>query len=225
MAHLERDRRIDSVKKNAPAAFGLWKSHAGYTTKRSALIARVVGPLLSAAETVLKFDRTIAQYGRRALNGRATAKTQGCNGEIVNRSWSNEKVRRHWRPPRARTEARVRRLKWLQEVFERPQVHCHVLAALFEDTLDGHRASNGGRIIGPIGPWASRVVEDLCSLRDAVDCGEEFCDEVDGRWLRLFCRTPEAERFRRFDMAEIRAWETTVRIPPPGTRTTSEPHL
>ena len=170
--HLERDRRIASVKKSAPAAFGLWRSDAGYTTKRSALIAHVVGPLLSAAETVLygesdwaKFERNNAQYGRRALKGPATARTLGCNGEILFRSWSNEKVRRHWRLPRARTEARVRRLKCPQEVSERPQVHCQDLA-LFEDTLHGPtRASNDGLIIGPIGPWASRVVEDLCSLR------------------------------------------------------------
>ena len=154
------------MKKSAPAAFKLWRSDTGYTTKRSALIAHVVGPLLSAAETVLhgesdwaKFDRIVAQYGRRALKGRATARTLGCNGEILFRSWSNEKVRRHWRLPRARTEARFRRLKWLQEVWERPQVHCQVLAALFGDTLHGPtRASDGGRIIGPIGPWASRVV-------------------------------------------------------------------
>ena len=126
-AHLERDRRIASVKKSAPAVFGLWRSDAGYTTKRTALIAHVVGPLLSAAETVLygdsdwaKFDRIVAQYGRRALKGRATAKKLGCNGAILFMSWSNEKVRRHWRLPRARTEARVRRLKWLQEVSERP---------------------------------------------------------------------------------------------------------
>ena len=55
--------------------------------------------------------------------------------------------------------------------------------------------------------WTARPVlptvveEDLCSLRDAVDCGEEFCDDVDGRWRRLVCRTPEAERFRRFDVS------------------------
>ena len=68
------------------------------------------------------------------------------------------------------------------------------------------------------------MVEDLCSLREGVDGGEDFCEDVDGRWLRLFCSTPEAERFRRFDMAEIRAQETTVRIPPPGTRIAHEPH-
>ena len=43
-AHLERDRRIAAVRKSAPAAFGLWRSDAGYTTKRSALTAHVVGP-------------------------------------------------------------------------------------------------------------------------------------------------------------------------------------
>ena len=231
-AHLERERRIAAGRKSAPAAFGLWRSDAAYTTKRSALIAHVVGPLLSAAEAVLygdsdwaKFDRIVAQYGRRALNGRATTKTLGSNGEILFRSWSNEKVRRYWRLPCTRTEGRVRRLKWLQEVSERPQVHCQVLAALFGDTLHGPTgASNEGRIVGPIGPWACRVVEDLCSLREGVDGGEEFCEDVNGRWLRLFCSTPEAERFRRFDMAEIRAQETTVRIPPPGTRIAHEPH-
>ena len=50
-AHLERDRRIGSAKKSALAAFGLWRSDAGNTTKRSALIAHVVGSLVSAAET------------------------------------------------------------------------------------------------------------------------------------------------------------------------------
>ena len=139
-----------------------------------------MGPLLSAAETVLcgdsdwaKFDRIVAQYGRRALKGHATAKTLGTNGEILFRPWSNEKVRRHWRLPSTRTEARVRRLKWPQEVSERPQIHCQVLAALFGDTLHGPTgASNDGRIIGPIGPWASGVVEYLCSLREGVDGGE-----------------------------------------------------
>ena len=56
--------------------------------------------------------------------------------------------------------------------------------------------------IGRIGPWTSRVVEDLCSLRERVDGGEEFCDDVNGRWLQLFWCTPEAERFGRFDITE-----------------------
>ena len=101
-------------------------------------------------------------------------------------------------------------------------MHCQVLAALFGDTLHGPtRASDDGRIIGPIGAWA-RVVEDLCSLREGVDGGGEFCDDVDGRWLRLFCRTLEAERFRRFAASEIRAQETPVRIFPPGHDTAPE---
>ena len=113
-AHLERDRRIASVKKSAPAAFGLWKSAAGYTTKRSALIAHVVGPLLSFAETVLygdsdwaKFDRIVAHYGRLSRVA-PRLKRWDPTENILFRSWSNEKVRRRWRLSRTRTEARVR---------------------------------------------------------------------------------------------------------------------
>ena len=185
-----------TAKKNA--AFGLWRSDAGYTTKRLALIVHVVGPFLSAAETEqngetdwAKFDRIKTQYAGELSRVGPQLGLRGMQRRNLFRSWSNEKVRRHWRRPRARTEARVRRLKWFQKVSERPQVHCQVLAALFGDTLHGPtRASNDCRIIGPIGPWASRVVEDLCSLREGVDSGEEFCDDVDGRWLRLFCSTP-----------------------------------
>ena len=115
-AHLERDRRIASVNKSAPAAFGLWRMRAAPPSAPPSL--RMLwchsSPLtLYGDSDWAKFDRIVAQCGRRALKGRATAKTLGCNGEILFRSWSNEKVRRHWRLPRARTEARVRRLKWL----------------------------------------------------------------------------------------------------------------
>ena len=132
------------MKESAPAALGLWKSGVSCTTERSAFLAHVVEPPLAAALTVLygdsdwaRFDRIIAQHGRRALNGRTTVNNLGRNGEVTYRSWSNEKVRPHWRIRRAPTEARVRRLKWLQEISERPQVHCQVLAALFGDPLDG----------------------------------------------------------------------------------------
>ena len=140
VAHKECLRRICAVKRSAPAACGLWRANTSHTTKRSALLAHVVGPLLSAIETVLytssewkKFDRTICMYARRALNGRATTKTANPDGTITYRSWTNERVRKFWRLPTAQTEARVRRLKWAQELSVRPQIHCQVLPAMFGD--------------------------------------------------------------------------------------------
>ena len=195
---------------------GLWAS---------ALLAHVVGPLLSAAETVLynssewkKFDRTICLYARRALNGRATTKTASRDGTITYRSWTNERVRKFWRLPTAQTEARVRRLKWAQELSVRPQIHCQVLAAMFGGVPRvGTRASPEGRIIRPIGPWAQQLVDDIESMADTIDGAEDFLFDVDSRWLRLFCDTPEADRFQRLDMAEIRAREYSAATPPPGT--------
>ena len=101
---------------------------------------------------------------------------------------------------------------------ERPQVHCKVLAALFGDVpFENTGASNEEGIIGPIGPWARRLIEDLSSLAHTVDRGEEVLEDLDSKWLRLFCNTEEAERFRSFDVAEIRAREKTVSISLPGT--------
>ena len=205
-------------------AFGLWRANTSYSTKRSALLAHVVGPLLSAAETVLytssewkKFDRTICMYARRALNGRATTKTANPDGTIKYRSWTNERVRKFWRLPTAQTEAIVRRLKWAQELSVRPLVNCQALAAMLGDVpFEGTRASPAGRIIRPIGPWAQRLIDDIKSMADTIDGAEDFLREVDSRWLLLFCDSPEADRFQRYDMAEIRAREYSAAIPPPG---------
>ena len=122
-------------------------------------------------------------------------------------AWTNEKVRRHWRlTTKASTEARASRLKWLQELSERSHVHCQILAALFGDIpFENTRSSNEGRIIGPLGPWARRLIEDLSSLSHSVDGGEDFLEDLDSRWPRPLCDTEEAERFRRLDVAEIRA--------------------
>ena len=131
LAHKECQRRISVANRSAPVAYGIWRTGASYVTKRFALLAQVVGPLMSAAEGVLcasaewkKFDKTICVYARRALNGHATKKTLSPDGTTTYSSWSNEKVRRYWRLPTAHTEARVRRLRWAQELSRRPQTHC-----------------------------------------------------------------------------------------------------
>ena len=207
LAHLECQRRIRGVKNSAPVAHGLWRASTCYTTKRSALLAHVVGPIMSAAEAILYsasdwglFDKLIAQYGRRALNGQATEKIPQPDGTTRYRAWTNEKVWRHWRLHKASTEARVRRLKWLQEISERPQVHCQILAALFGDIpFESTRACNEGRIIGAIGPWARRLIDDISSMAHLVDGGEDFIEDLDSRWLRLFCngRGGEIPQIRR----------------------------
>ena len=167
--------------------------------------------LMSAAQAVVhtkmdwvKFDRIISQCCRRALNGRFAVETQTHIGEISCLAWSNEKVRRFWRLPLTRTGALVRRLKWLQEVLGRLQVHCPVLAALFRrhpvwpHTPPTKEESSGRSDHGPTG------LRRIYDHRDAVDGGEEFDSDVDGRWRGLFWTTFEAERFR--------ARETTVAL-------------
>ena len=47
-----------------------------------------------------------------------------------------------------------------------------------------------------------------------VEGADDIIEELDERWMRLFCDTLEAERFQKFDMAEILAKETTVCVPP-----------
>ena len=66
------------MKRSAPVAYGKWRTGTCYVTKRSAPLALVVGPLMSAAEAVLytstewkNFGKTVCVHARRALNGRA----------------------------------------------------------------------------------------------------------------------------------------------------------
>ena len=158
----ERQRRINAVHRSAAFAKGLRKTNARYTTKRAALLAHVVGPILSGAEAVLYtdtdwtiFDQTMASYGRRALNGRASGKQTREDGQVVYKAWTNEKIRRFWRLPCAKTEARVRRLRWMQELSRRPTTHCQIIAAMFGDVpFEEPRVSNQGRILRPITGWA-----------------------------------------------------------------------
>ena len=123
-------------------ARGLWaieSQHWPYY-ETSGYQAHLVGPIVSAAEAILytpsdweKFDSVIVQHGRETLNGRATVKTPEPDGITTYRAWTNEEVRRFWRLPKASTEARTRRHKWVQELSARPQAHCQILAALFGD--------------------------------------------------------------------------------------------
>ena len=148
LAHKECQRRICAARRSAPVAFGIWRTDTSYVTERSAILAHVVGPLTSAAEAVLCTSAEWKKFDS------ATKETQNPDGTITYSSWSNEKVWKYWRLPTAHTEARVTRLKWAQELSQRPQTHCQVLAALFGDPLFGDtRASPEGRIIRPIGPW------------------------------------------------------------------------
>ena len=201
LAHKECQRRISAVKRSAPVAHGIWRKGTCYVTKRSALLARVVGPLMPAAEAVLytstewkKFDKTISVCARRALNGRATRNTSRPDGTITYSSRSHENVRRYWRLPTAHTEARVRRLRWAQELSQRPQTHCQVLAACSETSpLRGYwclpRGANRTtcRTMG-------QAIEDIESMADTVAGAEDFLQELDKRWLLLFCDTHMADR-------------------------------
>ena len=181
--HKECLRRICAVKKSAVVAFGLWRANTSYTSKKSALLAHVVGPLLSAAEIVLytssewkKFDRTICMYARPRRQLTQTARPLTDPGRTKGK---------FWRLPTAQTEARVRRLKWAQELSVRPLVvHCQVLAAMFGDVpLEGTRASPAGRIIRAIGPWAQRLIDDIESMAGTINGAEDFQRDVDSRWL------------------------------------------
>ena len=49
----------------------------------------------------------------------------------MKRCLSTEEVLRRWRLPRADTEARCRRLKWLQACASHPQQHRQLIAAWF----------------------------------------------------------------------------------------------
>ena len=67
-----------------------------------------------------------------------------------------------------------------------------------------------------MGAATHRCIE---SMADTIDGTEDFPFDVDSRWLRLFCDTPQADRFQRLDMAEIRTREYSAATPPPGTST------
>ena len=122
---------------------------------------------------------------------------------------------RYWKLPGAKTEARVRRLHWTQELSRRPTTQCQILAAMFGDVpFEEPRVSNQGRIIRPTTGWAERILEDIRSIKETVDGADDLIQELHGRWMRLVCDTLEAEGFQKFDMAEIRARDTTVCIPP-----------
>ena len=139
-------------------AYGIWRTGTSFVTKKiRPPCSRRGTPHVTSAERK-KFDKTICVYAIRALIGRATKKTLSPDGTTTYSSWSNEKMRRYWRLPTAHTEARVRRLRWAQELSRRPQTHCQVLAAMFGNSPFGEtRASPEGRIIRPVGPWAMRI--------------------------------------------------------------------
>ena len=134
---------------------------------------------------------------------------------VVYKAWTNGRIRRYWKLPAQKTEARVRRLRWTQELSRRPTTHCQILVAMFGDVpFEETRLSNLGRIIRHIAEWAERILEDIRSIKETVYGADDLIKELDGRWMSLFCDSQEAERFQKFDMAEIWAREMTMCIPP-----------
>ena len=200
----ERQRRMNAVHRSAACAKGLWKTNARYATKRAALLAHVVGPILSGAEAVLHtdtdwitFDQTIASYGRRALNGRAFGQADG-----------RKTVWWYTRPGPTRGSGdfgnyTVRKLKPESEGSaghrnSRADPR-HTAKSSLQST------SNQGRITRPITGWRKGSWKTYGAIEETVEGGDDFIKEMDGRWMRLFCHTPKAERSQKVDMAEIRA--------------------
>ena len=180
----------------------------------------------SSLTWLARFSREPKQYFSLTMTGKPSTKrspamvaahsTEGLRasrrektGVVVFKAWTNERIRRYWKLPCAKTEARVRKLRWTNELSRRPTTHCHILAAIFCDVPFRDQTRAGSH---DITGWAERILEDLRSIKETVYGAVDLIRELDGRWMRLLCDTPEA--LQKFGRAEIRARETTVCIPP-----------
>ena len=173
---------------SAASARRLWKTNARYTTKRPALLAHVVGPIPSGAEAVLYTDT---------------------DWNIFDQSISLDQ-----REDQAILETTPFAKKTKPEP-EGSDGYRNSRADLRPTAKSSRQCSgtNQVRILRLITGWAERILDVLQSIEETVD-GADDLKELDGRWMILFCDKLEAERFQRFDMAEIGARERTVSIPP-----------
>ena len=113
--------------------------------------------VLCSASDWVKFDKVIALDYEEQLNRQATKKTrlspltlpQPC-GTTVYRVWTNEKVRKHWRLPKASTHDS----NGFRNSHNDRRPAEHSLRSLGMFLFENTRASSDGRTIRPIGPCA-----------------------------------------------------------------------
>ena len=49
------------------------------------------------------------------------------------------------------------------------------------------RVSNHGRLVRPATKWVDRILGDTRSIKETVDGADDLLEELDERWMRLFC--------------------------------------
>eukprot|EP00959_Pyramimonas_sp_CCMP1952_P008669 181486-Pyramimonas_sp.AAC.1 len=121
----------------------------------------------------------MARHGRRALQGKAVTTVRGTDADDANvqrriRSWSNRRVRQHWRLASAETEMLVRRLGWHRSWALSPTNHAQELCLLF-GTLDldeGGKPMIGRRVVpSKASPWLLRMQADFRRASELLDEG------------------------------------------------------
>ncbi|CAK0875658.1 unnamed protein product [Prorocentrum cordatum] len=152
-----------------------------FRLKRAMFLYFVVGTAVQNLEAYLPsscqladLQQVVDQLARKALRGLAHEEVEG-----VHSSWSNERVRKHWRLCSLAVELRVRRLKRLQAIAKRPERHRQWIAAHF-GVMNWERMetmTEDGRLTENANPWARRVLEDLKALLSVEDA-EWFLSEL-----------------------------------------------
>ena len=181
--------------------------------------AIVVETLFSAIETLVlsnvqerRLQNVVSAYGRK-LMGRTAVKTQ----DERFRKADNARVFQYLGMLSMHTELVLRRLRWYQRIFARPDLFQHTIVALFGkfnfetvDTIDGD-----GVLCAHSNPWAQQLWSDL-QMFDRIDTGQEFLEVLEGKIGNLLHSQEIAEQFVSLDIDLLRASFVSVAIPPPG---------
>ena len=135
-----------------------------------------------------KLDSAVAALGRLAMRGKASTKDE--QGKVTS-SLSTSEVLKHWGLAPCSTEARIRRVKWYQNMAKFPKDSMQVLGARLgdlkeENNLGWQTLDEEGRVMtGVANPWALRFREDMLSLSTMED-GQEFIKDIDERFALVF---------------------------------------
>ncbi len=232
---LERANRLEAARRGWCEMGGFWMADLPRDVKRMTLISKVLNNLLTGAESVMFsdkdwqiFNRTLVGYARAVLEGEAAGRlklTDAAGDEVIgDKKWPNDKVLRALRLSDIGTEAKVRRIKWYQQIAREPGNHLQILTALFgrlrcekNDTVTPE-----GWLTPTANSYAKRFVADIESAAEAFYDGERFKELWQSNVRDLFLDEDIKEQFLSTNFTQFRAAHISVAIPPPGAATAGD---
>ncbi len=188
-------------------------------------ISSVVGAMLSGWVALvptktecMAMDRLVCKFARFLRKGAACIKTLMSDGSTHYMAQSRLEVWRWLRWAGARRELQIQRLRMWQEIFGSWQTrHINTVAAVMGDfEWEPERTfTEEGHIHKDANPWLQQLGDDLMETWKTLSL-ESLELDVGSRPWEFLVEKEYVERFAAIDLAQLRAYDLSHAIPPPG---------